>query len=451
MIAALISDVHGNLPALKAVLKDADRAKARQIWYLGDFVGYIPFPNECVERIRKKADVAIIGNYDQSVMAFEEHKNEWKKSKKPPKFDALAWNSGRLASQSRQYLKDLPENIRLEIGGFEILLTHGSPMSIDEPVLPETPEKRLVELGAAASADIIIMGHSHQFMSRRAGKHWFINPGSVGLPAGNDWRASYALLEIAKNKINVVERKIDYDITPVIEAMREANLSRSFIEMVQRDYGIDLNKQPRSRDAGPKNEKSRSSVIKAVRRFAGDCDYGEHHGEQVTLLALILFDELRPLHHLGDDDRFFLQCAGLLHDIGWMSGQRGHHKVSMRLILDSKKLPLTDKQRIMIALIARYHRKTLPKATHPIYSQLPKKDRQRVKILAGILRIADGLDRTHADVIQSLRCEPGPNDILVECRAAKSPVFEMEEAGKKSNLLKEALMRNFRFTAVIDS
>ena len=240
MILALISDIHGNLPALKAVLKDADRAKAKQIWCLGDLVGHAPFPNECVGLIQKKASASIVGNYDRNVIDFEQKKNEWKKYKKPATFDAFEWNNQHLNPRSQRYLRSLPQNLRRKIGPFNILLTHGSPQCIDEPIFPETPQERLAELGKTAQADIIVMGHTHRFMNRKVGHQWFINPGSVGLPKQNDLRASYALLDISQDTINVIERKIEFDISKVIEGLQKANVSDTLIQMIKLEYGIDL-------------------------------------------------------------------------------------------------------------------------------------------------------------------------------------------------------------------
>jgi putative phosphoesterase len=446
MIIALISDIHGNLPALRAVLKDADAAGADQIWCLGDVVGYVPFPNECIGLIRKKASESIVGNYDRKVIDFKRKKGEWKTSKKPPKFDAFEWNSRQISPQSRKYLQSLPQNVRLKIGKFKILLTHGSPQSINETVFPEIPQERLVELSKIADADIIVAGHTHRFMNRKVGDQWFINPGSVGMPAKGDLRASYALLEISQDKIKVTERKVQYDVSEVIKGFQEANLSGALKRMVKLEYGIDLkNDHISSSTAGKTPALSPQSILKAVRRLAKECHYEKQHSEHVTSLALNLFDKLKPLHQMTQADRFLLKCAGLLHDIGWIEGQKGHHKTAMKIILDSQTLPFTNNQRGIIALIARYHRKALPKDSHPLFSEMSDKDKQKTRILAGVLRIADGLDRTHTCVVKSVKCDVSENGILVKCEASCPSPFEIEAATKKSDLLTQALGKSIRF------
>jgi len=449
MLIALISDIHGNLPALKTVLRDINCANAQQTWCLGDLVGYIPFPNECIRMIRKNVSASIVGNYDQKVIQFGQKKSKWKKSKKPAKFDAFEWNNQNLSSKNQKYLHSLPLNIRRKIGKFNILLTHGSPQDINEPILPETPQECLVELGKTTNADIIIMGHTHRFMNRKVRKQWFINPGSIGLPVKKDLRASYALMEISQDKIKVTERKIQYDISEVIKSLSESNLPRALTKMIKLEYGIDIKNNSRSSLTADNTPKlSPQQTLKAVRQFARKCDYEKQHSEHVTLLALNLFDELIPLHNLTNEDRLLLNCAAVLHDIGWVEGQKSHHKTAMKIILHSQKLPFSDNQQRMIALIARYHRKALPKDSHPLFSQLSGKDKQKTKIMAGILRIADGLDRTHNCAVKKIECDLSGKDILVKYQSSCPSTFEKEAAYKKSDLLKQVLNKNIRFIVI---
>jgi exopolyphosphatase/guanosine-5'-triphosphate,3'-diphosphate pyrophosphatase len=125
----------------------------------------------------------------------------------------------------------------------------------------------------------------------------------------------------------------------------------------------------------------------------------------VRALAITLFDELRMMHNMGDEERFLLECASLLHDIGWSRPGGGHHVSSMELILNDQSLPLNTRERYMVASIARYHN-SLPKAKHYNYSVLTAVDRRTVLMVASILRIADALDASHQGPVelQSIEC-----------------------------------------------
>lgn len=226
MIIAVISDIHGNLPAIEAVLADAQSAGAKKIWCLGDFVGYVPFPNEAIKLIRKEKVVSVIGNYDKKVLDFRKKKGKWRKTKKHAKYSVFEWNSRRLTKKSRKFLKDLPREVRLDLAGFKFLLTHGSPRSIEEPIYHDTPDEVLAELKRKAKADIVVTGHSHNYFNKKSKGCWFINPGSVGMPPNTDLRASYILLKAANGKITLRRRKVKFDVERVGRAMHAAGFSK---------------------------------------------------------------------------------------------------------------------------------------------------------------------------------------------------------------------------------
>lgn len=181
--------------------------------------------------------------------------------------------------------------------------------------------------------------------------------------------------------------------------------------------------------------------LEPVFQLAESCDYGAEHANQVAWLALRLFDELQALHGLGEEERFWLQCGAILHDIGWIAGQRGHHKASLRIILDTPLLPFSLRQRRIIGSIARYHRKALPSERHEHYSALEPAERDRVRTSAAILRLADGLDCTHRSVIENISCEVTAQQILVRCVASVPAEAERREALDKGQLLEQALGR----------
>jgi exopolyphosphatase/guanosine-5'-triphosphate,3'-diphosphate pyrophosphatase len=115
------------------------------------------------------------------------------------------------------------------------------------------------------------------------------------------------------------------------------------------------------------------------------------HGVRVTRLALALFAHLGPAHGLTEADEWLLARAALLHDVARRAGRRQHHKRAAA-ILQEAEIPAGERERRLIALVARYHRRALPSLAHEPFALLPPADQLRVRLLAGILRVADGLD-----------------------------------------------------------
>jgi exopolyphosphatase/pppGpp-phosphohydrolase len=181
--------------------------------------------------------------------------------------------------------------------------------------------------------------------------------------------------------------------------------------------------------------------IKAVVQLAQTCDYEASHTHQVTRLALLLFDELEPLHHLGLDQRYRLECAGILHDIGWIEGWRNHHKTALRIILTTPLLPFNNKERLIIGSIARYHRKALPNISQDNYAAMEPQDRQVVCILSACLRLADGLDHSHHSRVKDLRCRFKTKKIIVECDVSSESEEEALAAQQRTDLLSEVFQR----------
>jgi exopolyphosphatase/guanosine-5'-triphosphate,3'-diphosphate pyrophosphatase len=377
------------------------------------------------------------------VLAFQQKQENWKQKKTPEKYVAFQWNHEHLAPETKAYLESLPQQAQVQVNGFTALLVHGSPDSVEEHLGASTPETRFEELAAAAKVDLIACGHSHEAFAKKVKGTWFVNPGSVGRPEGGDARAAYAVLESTGGELKVDHLRVAYDVESVVQAIRKAGLPDSFADVLRQGRSIDqLQEADRMRKKTPKEARPGAhSVLDAVVAFARDCNYEPEHTHQVTDLALVIFDQLQSLHGLGPQERLWLQYGALLHDIGWIEGRQGHHKTSLRLILAAPGLPFERRERWIVGLIARYHRRAIPNERHQYFNRLSREDQHRVRVLAGILRVADGLDATHTNVIHSVTCGVWSHEIRLACEASGPADEEVAAVEEKANLLESVFDR----------
>mgnify|MGYP001061285019 CR=1 FL=1 len=240
MKITLLSDIHGNLPALKAVLRHSrDHAAAQMILNMGDMTGYGPHPDQVVQWSKNDRVINILGNYDKKVVSKTYRETGWRKVNNGDKRAMFAWTHQALSKGSRTYLKTLPETRMLEIGGLKILMTHGSPESISEHLGPNTSEEHLAALANMTDADIILCGHSHQAFKRKVKDVLFINPGSVGRLDDGDPRASYAVLDIQNKEVRVDFYRVPYDIMTAVHAMRLTGLPEIFAQILRQGLNYD--------------------------------------------------------------------------------------------------------------------------------------------------------------------------------------------------------------------
>ncbi len=192
-------------------------------------------------------------------------------------------------------------------------------------------------------------------------------------------------------------------------------------------------------------QKQRDEQIDSVMEFAESYNYEQSHAKQVTKLALIIFDDLKKLHKMSANEKFLLHCGSLLHDIGWINGQKAHHKTALNLIVNAANLPFDLQQRTMIGLIARYHRKALPETSHKYFCDLKESQRHVISSLASILRVADGLDRSHMNLINDLHCTFDDDKITIKLFTNGSAEPEISSASKKSDLMQQLFNKEVIF------
>jgi exopolyphosphatase/guanosine-5'-triphosphate,3'-diphosphate pyrophosphatase len=190
---------------------------------------------------------------------------------------------------------------------------------------------------------------------------------------------------------------------------------------------------------------------RSVEHLAELTDEDPEHSAQVTRLALQLFDGTAEVHGLGDDSREILEAAALLCNVGLFVSHAGHHKHSYYVIRNSEHLTgFTDREIELIAQVARYHRKSAPSARHPFFAALMPEDQRRVVALAGLLRVAVGLDRDHARRVADLRFATDDGSVVVEVvpQPDQDVALELYSANERTGLLATALERPVEVVAV---
>ncbi len=185
----------------------------------------------------------------------------------------------------------------------------------------------------------------------------------------------------------------------------------------------------------------------AAREFARSCQVDEGHTRQVAALSLQLFDALAPTFGLDERARRLLEAGALLHDVGYFIGYAGHHKHSYHLIRHARLFGFTPREQEIVANIARYHRKALPKKKHEPFVRLCPEDQEMVRRLGGILRLADGLDRRRGALVQQVRCRLSPKEIGLTLLGSEDLSVELYGGRTKGDLLESAFGRRVSLTS----
>ncbi|EHQ24402.1 metallophosphoesterase family protein [Mucilaginibacter paludis] len=239
MKIALFSDIHANLPAFEAMLKDMDNRKPDAVFCLGDLVGYNIWPNEIIAEIRKRGIATLTGNHDLKVQGLDDANLDT---------SGLKYAYHIVHPKHIEYLGTLPAHIRLDYQNLNILMVHGSPRKVDEYVLENMDEALVLEMMQQAGADVLCGGHSHKpyqrIISCEDGRHrHVINAGSVGKPKDGDARGCYVMLTLGnrshrsqKDSILVEFIRFDYDIEAAATAIEDSPLPNELADMLRRAY-----------------------------------------------------------------------------------------------------------------------------------------------------------------------------------------------------------------------
>jgi exopolyphosphatase/guanosine-5'-triphosphate,3'-diphosphate pyrophosphatase len=196
------------------------------------------------------------------------------------------------------------------------------------------------------------------------------------------------------------------------------------IDMIQELFG---EKRPLRRD------QVLASAIQLGRKYMFD----EQHGTTVARYAARLFDETRSLHNLGVEYRLLLEVAALLHDIGNFVNSTEHHKHTYYLLSVSPLIGMTQSHLAIVANVARYHRKSMPKPQHEGYRALSSKERVVVSKLSALLRLADAMDNEHASKVESFSVEFKKPKLTLRLRGDGDLLLEKWALAKKATMFEE--------------
>ncbi|MDW7673820.1 MAG: metallophosphoesterase family protein [Bacillota bacterium] len=249
MRLALISDIHSNLEALKAVIADIDTRKVNHIICAGDLVGYAPFPNEVIDLIQKREIPTVLGNYDDSIgfnrmVCGCDYKNE---AAQRLGEQSIAWTKTNTREESKELLRNLPKELRIEFGGHRILIVHGSPRQLNEYLYQHLEEKYLLEVMEENNTDILICGHTHLPFHRQLKIHTtsatdkvktkhVINVGSIGKPKHGNPNAIYTIVNIGE-RVAVEYIEVPYDYEKTAQAIESSELPNEFAELLRNGTG----------------------------------------------------------------------------------------------------------------------------------------------------------------------------------------------------------------------
>ena len=252
---AVISDIHANLPAFKAVLANINTRNVDQIYCLGDLVDFAPWPNEVIELIRQQRIPTLMGNHDERI-AFDQPVIPLRKhnaQETEARFAAIDYTRQAISAENKAFLASLPRQLQLSFNiadqPISMLLVHASTRAIDEYIYEDHDQNDVVTMMAEKKADVLIMGHTHysyirpivDSASEKRVTPIAINCGSVGRSKEADALATYLLITIAgeqevfsNDSITYELVKVNYPIEQTIEGIYQSTIPDFYADFLKR-------------------------------------------------------------------------------------------------------------------------------------------------------------------------------------------------------------------------
>lgn len=215
MRIAVIADIHGNYPALEAVLADITVQEVDEVIVAGDAINAAPFPREVMDTIHQQQWRMVLGNHEQYMLDCRDPEcDEYPRDS----WLSFHWTADHMTDADLDFFRNLPESIAVTD---DLIIMHGSPGRVNWGVLPSTPDRYLEEQYGKLPHHYIVTAHTHvpQVI------HWrdktIINPGSVGMSFDGNTAASYMILTQVENRFIIQNRRVNYDVELVVKAAQE--------------------------------------------------------------------------------------------------------------------------------------------------------------------------------------------------------------------------------------
>ncbi len=230
---AIITDIHGNLPALEASLAAIEVIGVDGLYCGGDLVGYGPHPTEVCALIEGRGISTIYGNYDYAIgreledcgcAYVTEHDRELGKQ-------SVAWTLAHTDQRAKDFMRGLPFDLHFTLGERTVHLVHGSPRKVNEYLFEDKPPRLYKRLARAESDEVLVFGHTHKPWIHTYGGVLFVNCGSVGKPKDGDPRAAFAMLELdPAGRVQASIERVPYDAQAVAREVAAAGLPGEYAE-----------------------------------------------------------------------------------------------------------------------------------------------------------------------------------------------------------------------------
>ena len=232
MAVAVITDIHANLPALEAALQRIEELGIERIYCGGDLVGYGPHPNEVCALIEERGIPTIYGNYDYAIARdlddcgcayITAHDRELGQQ-------SVIWTLANTDQRSKDFMRELPFDLHLDVDAISVHLVHGSPRKVNEYLFEDKPASLYERLAGAETDQALVFGHTHKPWVHEYGGVLFVNCGSVGKPKDGDPRGAFATLERSGDSLQVTIERVPYDAEAVADEVRAAGLPTEFAD-----------------------------------------------------------------------------------------------------------------------------------------------------------------------------------------------------------------------------